>query len=267
MKRTDPHPGLLMLLLHLRGSYCACRRIGEWIGKELADNLRDFRRAQEIVVTVARHDRQPRLRELRIQPSWFLHATAQQREEVGDVLLRDRIVVREYQKHRHRQLRGILRPVIVLTHHISNLSRNWGKRCGSGQCFENRPAGACIMFSAIAAFTWLIPRRLSGYQPDLTESDEITTSRRTLPRCWIAYRGSNTERAWMCAYCRFFIDLGHRRFPYKSKNIQMCSLRGIDDEWTFGRRTSQSIMREPSRLHTLRTHWSDRSFVPVVLLV
>ena len=32
---------------------------------------------------------------------------------------------------------------------------------------ENLPVGVYIMFSAIAAPTWLMPRCASGYQPDL----------------------------------------------------------------------------------------------------
>jgi hypothetical protein len=44
------------------------------------------------------------------------------------------------------------------------LSRNCGKRC---YCFENLPVGVCIMFSAIAAPTWLMPSGVSGYQLDL----------------------------------------------------------------------------------------------------
>jgi hypothetical protein len=77
LKRTDPLRPLiqvycLLLLLRwrrgLRGGCCAYRRIRERIGQELADNLRHVRRGYEIVVTVARHDRQPRLRQ-RLHPS------------------------------------------------------------------------------------------------------------------------------------------------------------------------------------------------------
>jgi hypothetical protein len=61
--RSSPasDPGLLLLLRwrrDLRGGCCACRRIRERIGQELADNLGHLRRGYEIVVTVARHDRQ-----------------------------------------------------------------------------------------------------------------------------------------------------------------------------------------------------------------
>src|SRR2546430_10921144 len=52
------------------------------------------RRGYEIVVTVARHDRQPRLRQLRVQPARLPHAAAQEHEELRNVLLRDRVVVR-----------------------------------------------------------------------------------------------------------------------------------------------------------------------------
>lgn len=65
-------PGLLLLPRRrrgLRGGLCAGRLIRERIGQELADNLRHLRRGYEIVVTVARHDRQPRLRQLRVQPA------------------------------------------------------------------------------------------------------------------------------------------------------------------------------------------------------
>src|ERR1700730_716633 len=75
LKRTDPSaasdPGLLLLLrwrCGLRGGCCACRRIRRRIGQELADNLRHLGRGYEIVMTGARHDRQPRFRQLRVPP-------------------------------------------------------------------------------------------------------------------------------------------------------------------------------------------------------
>src|SRR5262245_20242439 len=70
------------------------------------------------------------------------------------------------QQYRHRQLRDVGGPVVVLPHHFSELVENCGKRCGSGHHFENLPVGVCIMLSAIAAPTWLMPRCVSGYQAD-----------------------------------------------------------------------------------------------------
>src|ERR1035441_8703882 len=75
----------------LRGC-CSCRHVRERIGQELADNLRHLGRRYEIVMAVARHDRQPRLRQLRVQPARLLHAAAQKREELRNVLLRERVI-------------------------------------------------------------------------------------------------------------------------------------------------------------------------------
>jgi hypothetical protein len=124
LRTESSDPGLLLLFRWrrgLRGGCCACRRIRERIGQELADNLRHLRRGYEIVVTVARHDRRPRLRQLRVQPARLPHAAPQKREELRNVLLRDRVVVREHQKHRHGQLRDVGGPVIVLAHHVAHL--------------------------------------------------------------------------------------------------------------------------------------------------
>jgi hypothetical protein len=58
---------------------------GHRIRQELL-NPRHFRRHQEVVVAVAGDDGEPRRRQLRIYPTWFVHAATEKREEFGDVL-------------------------------------------------------------------------------------------------------------------------------------------------------------------------------------
>ena len=82
LKRTDP-------LRFLIQAYCfspgvvACEAAAAPVGGLVsgsarnADDLRHLRRGYEIVVAVARHDRQPRLRQLRVQPARLPHAAAQ----------------------------------------------------------------------------------------------------------------------------------------------------------------------------------------------
>jgi hypothetical protein len=63
----------------------------------------------------------------------FLHAAAKQREELGDVLLRDRIVAGEHQQERHRQLGDVGRPVVVFAHHLPELVEELRKALHSGE--------------------------------------------------------------------------------------------------------------------------------------
>src|SRR5216684_7140400 len=51
--------------------------ISQWIGEVFVDDWRKFGCAHEIVVAVAGNDREPRLRELGVQPAGLLHAAAE----------------------------------------------------------------------------------------------------------------------------------------------------------------------------------------------